>query len=59
MFQLKTNNNTIHLKWGTWAMKRFCELENKNWQLSSDSNVKKVFHKNINIIKIIKEMKSK
>lgn len=30
MFELKTNNNTIHLKWGTWAMKRFCELEGKN-----------------------------
>ncbi len=30
MYELKTNNNTIHLKWGTWAMKRFCELENKN-----------------------------
>ena len=30
MFELKTDNNTIHLKWGTWAMKRFCELENKN-----------------------------
>jgi len=30
MYELKTDNNTIHLKWGTWAMKRFCELENKN-----------------------------
>lgn len=30
MFELKTNNNTISLKWGTWAMKRFCELENKS-----------------------------
>ena len=30
MFELKTNNNTIPLKWGTWAMKRFCELEDKN-----------------------------
>jgi hypothetical protein len=30
MFELKTDNNTIYLKWGTWAMKRFCELENKN-----------------------------
>ena len=29
MYELKTDNNTIHLKWGTWAMKRFCELENK------------------------------
>lgn len=30
MFELRLNNNTtIPLKWGTWAMKRFCELENK------------------------------
>lgn len=29
MYELKTKNNTIHLQWGTWAMKRFCELENK------------------------------
>ena len=31
MFELRLNNNkTIPLKWGTWAMKRFCELENKS-----------------------------
>ena len=30
MFELKTGNNVVPLKWGTWAMKRFCELENKN-----------------------------
>lgn len=24
MFQLKTNNKTINLKWGTWAMREFC-----------------------------------
>lgn len=30
MFELKVENNTIPLKWGTWAMHRFCELENKN-----------------------------
>jgi len=29
MFELKLKNNTIQLKWGTWAMKRFCELEGK------------------------------
>ena len=30
MFELRlNNNNTIPLKWGTWAMKRFCELEKK------------------------------
>ncbi len=23
MFQLKINNNTINLKWGTWAMREF------------------------------------
>jgi hypothetical protein len=31
MFELRLDNNkTIPLKWGTWAMKRFCELENKS-----------------------------
>ena len=30
MFELRLNNNTIPLQWGTWAMKRFCELENKS-----------------------------
>ncbi len=29
MYELKTNNKVISLQWGTWAMKRFCELENK------------------------------
>jgi hypothetical protein len=24
MFQLNVNNKTIHLKWGTWAMREFC-----------------------------------
>ena len=24
MFELRLNNNTIHLKWGTWAMREFC-----------------------------------
>lgn len=24
MFELKLKNNTIHLKWGTWAMREFC-----------------------------------
>lgn len=28
MFQLKTNNKTINLKWGTWSMREFC-LVNK------------------------------
>jgi hypothetical protein len=25
MFELKLKNNTIHLKWGTWAMREFCQ----------------------------------
>lgn len=29
MFELKLETTTIPLRWGTWAMKRFCELENK------------------------------
>jgi hypothetical protein len=24
MFELRLNNNTIQLKWGTWAMREFC-----------------------------------
>ena len=24
MFQLKLNNKTINLKWGTWSMREFC-----------------------------------
>jgi hypothetical protein len=28
MFELKTNNNTIHLKWGTWAMREFTKENN-------------------------------
>lgn len=28
MFELKLNNNTIHLKWGTWAMREFCQTYN-------------------------------
>lgn len=27
MFQLKLNNKTINLKWGTWSMREFC-IEN-------------------------------
>jgi hypothetical protein len=27
MFQLKLNNNTIQLKWGTWAMREFCNAK--------------------------------
>lgn len=27
MFELKLNNKTIQLKWGTWAMREFCELK--------------------------------
>lgn len=30
MFELKLKETTIPLRWGTWAMKRFCELEKKN-----------------------------
>jgi hypothetical protein len=28
MFQLKTNNNTINLKWGTWSMNEFTKVNN-------------------------------
>ena len=28
MYELKTNNNTIHLKWGTWAMREFTKQNN-------------------------------
>ena len=27
MFELKLNNNTIKLKWGTWAMREFCNAK--------------------------------
>jgi hypothetical protein len=30
MYELKLKETTIPLRWGTWAMKRFCELEKKN-----------------------------
>lgn len=28
MFELKLNNKTIPLKWGTWAMREFCLVNN-------------------------------
>ena len=28
MFQLKLNNKTVNLKWGTWAMREFCVANN-------------------------------
>jgi hypothetical protein len=28
MFELKLKNDTIQLKWGTWAMREFCILKN-------------------------------
>ena len=28
MFELKLKNNTISLKWGTWAMREFCQTYN-------------------------------
>jgi len=28
MFELRLDNNTIHLKWGTWAMREFCQRNN-------------------------------
>ena len=28
MFELKLNNKTIHLKWGTWAMREYCIVNN-------------------------------
>jgi hypothetical protein len=27
MFELRLNNNTIQLKWGTWSMKEFCKAK--------------------------------
>jgi hypothetical protein len=30
MFELKLNNKTIQLKWGTWAMREFCAIKNIN-----------------------------
>jgi hypothetical protein len=27
MFELKLKNDTIQLKWGTWAMREFCKLK--------------------------------
>lgn len=30
MFVLKAGSKTIQLNWGTWAMKRFCELKGIN-----------------------------
>ena len=28
MFELRLNNNNIQLKWGTWAMREFCNERN-------------------------------
>jgi len=28
MFELRLNNNTIQLKWGTWSMREFCNERN-------------------------------
>jgi hypothetical protein len=28
MFELRLNNNTIQLKWGTWSMREFCNEQN-------------------------------
>lgn len=28
MFEFKLKDKTIPLKWGTWSMKRFCEIKN-------------------------------
>ena len=27
MFELKLNNKTIQLKWGTWSMREFCKVK--------------------------------
>jgi len=41
MFQLKLNDKTINLKWGTWAMREFCIENNltidKYFELLSNS----------------------
>jgi len=28
MFELRLNNKTIQLKWGTWSMREFCNERN-------------------------------
>lgn len=30
MFELKLKNDTIQLKWGTWAMREFCKAKDLN-----------------------------
>ena len=52
MFELKLNNKTIKLKWGTWAMREFCEAKgvsiSEYFQLLANS------HNDIdNIIKLV------
>ena len=53
MFELRLNNNTIQLKWGTWSMREFCKskditidkyfevLGNNNYDLD---NIVKLIH---------------
>jgi hypothetical protein len=48
MFKLKTNNNTINLKWGTWAMKEFTKVNNIS--IEQYFNVLASAHINLDII---------
>jgi hypothetical protein len=48
MFQLKTNNNTINLKWGTWAMKEFTKVNNIS--VEQYFNLLATAHTNLDVI---------
>jgi len=48
MFQLKTNNNTINLKWGTWAMKEFTKVNNIS--IEQYFNLLATAHTNLDVI---------
>ena len=48
MFQLKTNNNTINLKWGTWAMAEYTKVNNVT--IDKYFNLLASAHTDLNII---------
>jgi len=48
MFQLKTNNNTINLKWGTWAMAEYTKVNNVT--IDKYFNLLATAHTDLNII---------
>ena len=39
MFELKLNNKTILLKWGTWSMREFCVANNIGIERQGDPTV--------------------